>query len=181
MENFYMQIVYIGCRDIDRCIGGIESYMKSLLESLKRRDDVECVIYEGSDREEKRVDKNITYIKFKVTSNKYLNKLLIGLISTKRAMKEYPNADIYHYNANIAGIFSIIPIKKKKKVVYEGHGFEWKRKKWSLAIRVLNKGVDNFVLKQNKNILMCSQEQVDYVNKYFSGKHIMSAPAGIDL
>ncbi|WP_288188408.1 glycosyltransferase family 4 protein [uncultured Treponema sp.] len=176
-----MQIVFIGCRDIDKRVGGIESYMKSLLEVLKRRDDVEAILYEGSDVDEKRIDKNITYIKFKVTSNKYLNKLLIGKVSTRRAMKEYPNADIYHYNANIAGLFSYIPLRKNKKVVFEGHGFEWKRAKWNPIIRKLNKMVDDFVLGRNKNILMCSQEQVDYVNENYPGKHIMAAPTGVDL
>lgn len=172
-----MQIVIIGCRSLDR-VGGIESYMLDLCTCLAEKGH-EIILYAGANSDSVQNLNNFTVKNIKVTSNKYLNKILIGLKSTKRAMKEYPNADIYHFNANVAGFFSFIPLLKHKNVVFHGHGFEWKRVKWNPVVRFCNKMLDNFVLSINKNILMCSQEQVDYVKANFKNKNIMFAPGGV--
>ena len=172
-----MQIVIIGCRSLDR-VGGIESYMLDLCTCLAERGH-EIILYAGAKADSIQIINGFTVKNIKVTSNKYLNKILIGFKSTKRAMKEYPNADIYHFNANVAGFFSFIPILKHKNVVFQGHGFEWKRAKWNPIVRFCNKILDNFVLSINKNILMCSQEQVDYVNAHFKNKNVMFVPGGV--
>ena len=172
-----MQIVIIGCRSLDR-VGGIESYMLDLCTCLAERGH-EVILYVGATSESIEEKNGFKVINLKVTSNKYLNKILIGLKSTLNAMKQYPDADIYHYNANVAGLFTIIPLLKRKNVVFQGHGFEWKRAKWNPVVRFCNKMLDNFVLSINKNILMCSQEQVDYVQSHFKNKNIMFAPGGV--
>lgn len=172
-----MQIVIIGCRSLDH-VGGIESYMFELCTCLAERGH-EIILYAGDKVDSIQTINGFTVKNIKVTSNKYLNKILIGYRSTKKAMKEYPNADIYHFNANVAGFFSIIPIIKHKNVVFQGHGFEWKRAKWNPIVRICNKMLDNFVLSINKNIMMCSQEQVDYVNEHFKNKNIIFAPGGV--
>ena len=170
-----MQIIIIGCRSLDR-VGGIESYMLDLCSCLAERGH-EIILYAGAAEDSIKTINGFTVKNIKVTSNKYLNKLLIGLKSTQRAMKEYPNADIYPLNANDADFFSFTPIQKN--VVFQGHGFEWKRAKWNPLVRFCNKILDNFVLSINKNILMCSQEQVDYVNSHFKNKNVMFAPGGV--
>lgn len=172
-----MQIVIIGCRSLDR-VGGIESYMLDLCTCLAEKGH-QVILYAGAGSNGIEERNGFKVINLKVTSNKYMNKILIGLLSTLRAMKEYPNADIYHFNANVAGFFSFIPILKRKNVVFQGHGFEWKRAKWNPLVRFCNKLLDNFVLSINKNILMCSQEQVDYVRRHFKNKNIMFAPGGV--
>lgn len=174
-----MKIIFIGCRDIDKNIGGIETYMKELISQLQGSTEVDIVLYMGSDKNEQIQKGNILLKKTKITNNKYFNKFFIGLIHTVLALRDERDADIFHYNANIAGLFSVIPIIMKKKVVYMGHGFEWKRNKWSLFIRGVNKLIDNFVISINKNILMCSHEQVEYVNKKFNDKHTGFAPSGV--
>ena len=102
-----MQIVIIGCRSLDR-VGGIESYMLELCTCLAEKGH-EIILYAGAGADSIQTINGFTVKNIKVTSNKYLNKILIGLKSTKRAMREYPNADIYHFNANVAGFFSFIP------------------------------------------------------------------------
>jgi hypothetical protein len=176
-----MKIVFIGCRDIDTCIGGIETYMKQLCYELCKHSDIEVVLYMGSHKNERLVKNNLTLVRQNIFHDKYFNKILIGLISTINALKHDGDAAIYHYNANIAGIFSFLPIMLGKKVVFMGHGFEWKRAKWNSCIRFVNKMIDDFVISINKNILMCSNEQVSYVKKRYSNKHIMFAPSGIYL
>lgn len=172
-----MQIVIIGCRSLDR-VGGIESYMLDMCSCLAEKGH-EIILYAGANVDSIQNINGFTVKNIKVTQNKYLSKILIGLKSTRRAMKEYPNADIYHFNANVAGFFSYIPLLKHKNVVFQGHGFEWKRAKWNPIVRFCNKMLDNFVLSINKNILMCSQEQVDYVKDNFKNKNTMFAPGGV--
>jgi len=175
-----MKIVFIGCRSLD-IVGGIESYMLNLCTALFQR-GIEPILYVGSDLKKTERMNGFTIRHVKINKNKYINKLMLSLFSTMCAIKEYPDADIYHFNANIAGLFSFLLIVMGKKTVYQGHGFEWKREKWSSAIRFFNKLVDYFVLAINKNILMCSKEQIDYVKKIFpSKKNIMLAPGGVFL
>jgi glycosyltransferase involved in cell wall biosynthesis len=172
-----MEIVIIGCRSLDH-VGGIESYMLELSTCLVRAGH-NVKLYVGSDRNTVEFKNGIQIINIKVPSNKYINKLCIGYRSTKSALKNFPRADIFHYNANVAGFFSFIPILKHKNVVFQGHGFEWRRTKWSPVVRFFNKLLDSFVLKINHNILMCSQEQIEYVQNRFKNKNLMFAPGGI--
>lgn len=172
-----MQIVVIGCRSLDR-VGGIESFMLEMCSCLaKKGHDVKLFV--GSDKNCIERKNGFDVVNIKVTNNKYFNKLLIGYKSTKLALKMFPDADIYHYNANVAGLFCRIPLRKNKNVVFMGHGFEWKRAKWNPLIRFFNKCLDNYVLKINRNILMCSKEQVDYVKENFKFKNLMFAPSGV--
>ena len=172
-----MEIVIIGCRSLDR-VGGIESYMLELCSCLVKKGHV-VKLFVGNDCNKIEKINGIDVINIKVPQNKYINKLIIGYKSTKLAMKLYPNADIYHFNANVAGLFSVKLLRKHKNVVFQGHGFEWKRAKWNPLIRYCNKKLDNYVLKHNPNILMCSQEQVEYVEKNFKNKNIMFAPGRV--
>jgi glycosyltransferase involved in cell wall biosynthesis len=137
------------------------------------------VLYIGDDYNKTEILHGVTIVHKKVIKNKYFNKIMIGLISTLSALRNHWDADIYHFNANIAGFFSVLPLILKKKTVFQGHGFEWQRKKWQPLVRFITKILDYFVLFINKNILMCSQEQVNYVKKIFSGKNIMLLPGGV--
>jgi glycosyltransferase involved in cell wall biosynthesis len=172
-----MKIVFIGCRSFNN-IGGIESYMLNMCSSLTLL-GIHSVLYIGSDYNMIEKMHGFTVIHKKIIKNKYLNKIMIGLVSTFSALKNHWDADIYHFNANPVGFFSFLPLFFGKKTVFQGHGFEWRRKKWSPVIRFFTKLLDYFVLFINKNILMCSQEQVDYVEKIFPGKNVMLLPGGV--
>jgi glycosyltransferase involved in cell wall biosynthesis len=172
-----MKIVFIGCRSLNT-IGGIETYMLNLCSCLVVR-GIDVVLYVGSDCNKVEYLNGIKIIHKKVNKTKYFNKIMIGLKSTFYALKNDFNADIFHYNANVAGIFSLFPLLLGKKVVFQGHGFEWKRTKWSLCIRFLDRILDYFVILINKNILMCSREQIIYIQKKFKKKNVMHAPGGV--
>src|SRR5574344_1635984 len=119
-EERSMKIVIIGCRSLDH-VGGIESYMLGMCTGLVQKGH-DIKLYVGSYKDGVEYKNGIQIINIKVTSNRYINKLAIGYKSTKRALKEFPDADIFHYNANVAGLFSVIPILKHKNVVFQGHG-----------------------------------------------------------
>ena len=173
-----MKIVFIGCRSLDH-VGGIESYMLNLCTNLAKN-GIEVVLYVGSDSQKIEAINGFILNHKKVSQNKYVNKFLIGLVSTIYALKEHPDADIYHFNANVAGFFSFLPILLGKITVYQGHGFEWKRTKWNPIVRYCNKLLDYFVLFINKNILMCSEEQISYIKKLFPKKtNVVYAPGGV--
>lgn len=173
-----MKIVFIGCRSL-KLVGGIESYMLDLCSTLAKKGH-RIVLYVGSDNDKTEELNGFQIKNVKVTKNKFLNKISIGFKSTLRALKVDYESDIFHYNANIAGLFSFMPLLFGKKVVFQGHGFEWKRKKWNCFVRFACKLVDNFVLSINKNIFMCSEEQCDYVRKYYRNKNVFFTPGGVN-
>jgi glycosyltransferase involved in cell wall biosynthesis len=172
-----MKIVFIGCRSLNT-VGGIETYMLNLCSYLVVR-GIESVLYIGSDCNKIEELNGIKIIHKKVNKTKYFNKIMIGLKSTFYALKDHFNADIFHYNANVAGIFSLFALLLGRRVVFQGHGFEWKRTKWPLVIRFVDKIIDYFVVLINKNILMCSWEQVVYIQKKFHKKNVEYAPGGV--
>jgi glycosyltransferase involved in cell wall biosynthesis len=172
-----MKIVFIGCRSFDN-VGGVENYMLNLCSNLALL-GITPILYVGSDCNRTELINGFTVIHKKVSKNKYINKIMIGFVSTFSALRDHWDADIYHFNANVAGLFSFIPLFLGKKTVFQGHGFEWQRKKWHPIVRFLNRLLDCFVLFINKNILMCSQEQVDYVKKIFCRKNIIVLSGGV--
>jgi hypothetical protein len=163
-----MKIIFIGCRSLNH-VGGIESYMYHVCSNLVQL-GIEPILYVGSHINKIEKINGFTVVHKKVSKNKYFNKVEIGFVSTVCALREHPDADIFHFNANVAGFFSFLPLLNCKTTVYQGHGFEWKRVKWNIIIRACNKLLDYFVLGINKNILMCSYEQIDYVKKLFPKK-----------
>ncbi len=62
-------------------------------------------------------------------------------------------------------MFSILPIIFGKNVIYQGHGLEWQRAKWSNLMQKIIKVLEWFVVKINNNITMVSQDQTEYIEK----------------
>lgn len=173
-----MKIVFISSRSLDN-IGGIETYMKNLCPRLVKLGH-EVIIYTEGIENGKSTFAGVQIISFKSVRNKFLNKIFVGWKSTLHALKKHRSADIFHYNAMAAGLSSFLPILLHKTVVFQGHGFEWKRAKWSNFNRQIIKLLDDFVLKINRNITMVSEEQSNYVKKRFKKKSITITP-GINL
>ncbi len=172
-----MKIVYIGCRSLDG-LGGIETYMRNLLPILVKR-GFEVVLYVEGKRYEKKIIDGVSVISFPSIQNKFLNKIINATISTLYSIIKDNNVDVYHYNAIPAAFFSVIPILLKHVVVYQGHGFEWKRKKWSKTFQRLIKFGESFVIKINKNITMVSDEQSVYIKTY--NKYSKTITPGVDI
>lgn len=173
-----MKIVFIGSRDIS-LIGGIETYMLNLCSNLTQKGH-EVILYCGGKKFKKEEILGFTVIFIKAPQGKFFNKLLIGLKSTIHALIYQRNVSIYHYNAFGAGLSSVLPLLLGKKVIYQGHGFEWKREKWSSLQRKIIKALDTFVIRINKNITMVSEEQSEYVRNTFNKSSVTITP-GINI
>jgi len=163
-----MKIIYIASRSIEN-IGGIETYMKSLCP-LIAEDGHEVVLYTEGGFFKKEKYKNVNIIKLPSIKSKLLNKIILGIIATLHSVLFNRNVDVYHYNANASALFSFLPKVLNKKVVFQGHGLEWKRAKWSKVSQFLIKKLDDFVISINNNITMVSQEQSDYIYEYYNKK-----------
>lgn len=163
-----MKIVYIASRSLDN-IGGIETYMKSLCPLIAEKGN-EVILYTEGGFFEKEKYKNFNIIKLPSLKSKLLNKIILGIIATLHSTIFNRNVNIYHYNANASALFSFLPRILFKKVVFQGHGLEWKRAKWSRFSQFLIKKLDDFVISINNNITMVSQEQSDYIYAQYNKK-----------
>jgi len=158
-----MKIVFITARSLSS-IGGIETYMKNLCPRLVAMGH-EVILYSEEDKWGKYDYKGTTIITIPSIKSKFFNKIIASCIATFHLIFFVRNVDIVHYNAVAAGIFSFIPRILRYNVVFQGHGFEWQRAKWSCFTRKIIKLADDIVIKINNNITMVSEEQSEYVRK----------------
>ncbi len=173
-----MKIVFITSRSLDK-IGGIETYMKYLTPELVKR-GYEVILYTDGGWFHKSTYKGVTIISLPGIKSKTGTKIFLGFIATLHSIIFNRNVDIYHYNANAAALFSFLPRLLGKNVVYQGHGLEWKRAKWSPFMQKMIKFLDDFVIGINNNITMVSQEQSDYVmSTYHKSAHTITS--GVDM
>lgn len=173
-----MKIVYIASRSINE-IGGIETYMKNLLPKLSDK-GYEIVLYTEGGFFLNSEYRGIEIIEVPAIKSKFLNKIMIGAISTIHSILFNRNVDIYHYNANAAALLSFVPNLLGKKVVYQGHGLEWKRAKWSGIMQNIIQYLDDFVILTNNNITMVSDEQSEYIKSHYN-KNSITINSGVDI
>ena len=173
-----MKIIFIGGRDI-HSIGGIESYMYNLATILKMKGHVPVVFCE-SDRNE------VAYVNgFKVVHNKaiggrYLCKILLSYKSTISSLLKERDALIYHYNAWPPTMASWLAVFCGKIIVYQSHGLEWKRTKYSSFQQKIMKFMEWLTVKMMNNITAVSQEQVNYFLRQY-GKSCVRIPSAVNL
>lgn len=173
-----MKIIFIGGRDI-HSIGGIENYMYNLATCLKNKGN-EPVVFCESDRNE------IEYVNgFKVVHNKsiggrYLCKILLGQKATIQALFKERDAKIYHYNGWGPTIAAWLAFLCGKIIVYQSHGLEWKRTKYSPLQQKIMKFMEWLTVKLMKNITAVSQEQTGFFLTEY-GKKCVTIPTAVNL
>lgn len=173
-----MKIVFIASRSLDK-IGGIETYMKYLTPELVKK-GYEVILYTDGGWFNKNTYKGVTIIALPILKGKIVTKVLLGFIATVHSIIFNRNVDIYHYNADAAALFSFLPKLLNQNVVYQGHGLEWKRAKWSPFSQKIIRYLDDFVIGINNNITMVSQEQSDYVlSRYNKMAHTITS--GVEM
>ena len=160
-----MKIAFIGGRDIHK-LGGIESYMYNLCTELVKMGH-EPIVFCESDRDEIEQLNGFTVIHQKSINSKFWNKPYLGLKAILKVSKEYPDIKVYHFNAAGPAFFGWVARLKGKKTIYEGHGLEWKRTKWSKRQQRILKMFDQSVIKYcTKYHMAVSQEQSDYWSQH---------------
>ncbi len=170
-----MKILFIASRSIEE-LGGIENYMANLCPRLVKLGH-EVILYTEGNNFSEHYFMGVKIISFRSIQSKFLNKILIALKATFHSLIHYNNFDIFHYNAIPSAFFSIFPIILGKNVIYQGHGLEWQRAKWSGLSQKLIKLSEWFVIKINKNITMVSQDQTDYIKYNFNKSAVTITPA----
>jgi len=173
-----MKIAFISSREITK-IGGIETYMANLCPLLVKKGH-EVILYTEGEERKKYDHKGVDIISYTSMKSKFINKIIVGLKATFNIILRQKDVDIIHYNAMASGLFSFIPILLRRNVVFQGHGFEWQRTKWSRSARRVIRFLDSFVIRVNRNITMVSQDQSDYIKAHFK-KDSSTITPGITL
>lgn len=173
-----MRIVYIASRSLNN-IGGIETYMKCLCPLLSEKGH-DIILYTEGGFFKKEKYKNINIVKLPSIKSKLLNKILLGFFGTLHSLLFNRKVDIYHYNANASALFSFIPRLLSLNVVYQGHGLEWKRAKWSNFFQSMIRKLDDFVIFTNNNITMVSEEQSNFILKKYK-KYSKTITSGVHI
>ncbi len=164
-----MKIVFIGGRDIHK-LGGIEAYMYNLCTELVKL-GVEPLVYCESDRDEIETLNGFTVIHQKSINSRFWTKPILGLKAIKRTLKEHPDIDVYHFNAGGPAYFGWIARLCGKRTIYQGHGIEWRRTKWSPFHRLIMQFTNMYVVVFcTKYATAVSEEQTEMLWKRYRKK-----------
>lgn len=173
-----MRIAFIGGRDI-RKLGGIENYMYNLASKLAEMGH-EPIVYCESDHDGEEEINGFRVIYQKSVGGRYLCKILLAYRATVRSLFGKYHADIFHYNAWPPSLASWIPRLFGRKTILQGHGFEWKRTKYSPFQQKIMKFMEWFTAKTNPNLIMVSQEQTDFFAREYN-RQCTTIPTAVNL
>jgi glycosyltransferase involved in cell wall biosynthesis len=172
-----MKIIFIGGRDIT-LLGGIENYMYHLTGRLTSL-GYECVVYCESNRHcEENID-GVRVIRWKSLPSNLLTKPVLSLCSTIHALIHHSDAVYIHYNTWTSSLFAWLPWLFRKKVILQGHGFEWKRTKYSPIARKIHHMMEFITAWIVPHLTMVSEEQSEYFRTHYH-RHPRTIPCAVD-
>ncbi len=182
-----MKIAFIGGRDI-RQLGGIENYVYNLATKLAES-GYEPVVYCESDNDRIENINGFKVIHWKSKGGPYFCKIILGFKSTYHAVLKEKNIQVIHYNCWPSTLFSWFAVICRKKVIYEGHSFEWRGTHFPKYVHIMMKIMAGIAILFHKNCLMVSHSLCDYYqNNYHrkceylpSATNICEAPIGSDI
>lgn len=173
-----MKIVFIGGRDI-HMLGGIENYMYNLATELVKMGHTP-IVYCESDHDATETVNGFEVRYVKGPKSNLVCKPYVGLKATLRTVLKEKDVDFIHYNAWPPSLWSWIPRIFGIPSLMEGHGLEWKRSKYGKRAQKLLKFMEGYSARHNKNLVMCSEEQVKYFMDTY-GKKSECMPGAIHL
>ena len=173
-----MKIAFIGGRDI-KTLGGIENYVYNLATHLAKLGH-EPIVYCESNRNAIEEVNGFKVIYHKSFGGRFLCKILLSLKSTIDALTKEENVELFHYNAWPPSLWSWIPRMVGRKALLEGHGFEWKRTKYSPFQQKIMHLMEWLTAKMHKNILVVSDEQRDYFASHYS-RSCVTIPTAVNM
>ena len=173
-----MKIAFIGGRDI-KTLGGIENYVYNLATHLVKLGH-EPIVYCESNRNAIEEVNGFKVIYHKSFGGRFLCKILLSLKSTIDALTKEESVELFHYNAWPPSLWSWIPRMVGRKALLEGHGFEWKRTKYSPFQQKIMHLMEWLTAKMHKNILVVSDEQRDYFASHYS-RRCVTIPTAVNM
>ncbi|MBR0336689.1 MAG: glycosyltransferase family 4 protein [Alistipes sp.] len=173
-----MKIAFIGGRDI-KTLGGIENYVYNLATHLAKLGH-EPIVYCESNRNAIEEVNGFKVIYHKSFGGRFLCKILLSLKSTIDALTKEESVELFHYNAWPPSLWSWIPRMVGRKALLEGHGFEWKRTKYSPFQQKIMHLMEWLTAKMHKNILVVSDEQRDYFASHYS-RSCVTIPTAVNM
>ena len=173
-----MKIAFIGGRDI-KTLGGIENYVYNLATHLVKLGH-EPIVYCESNRNAIEEVNGFKVVYHKSFGGRFLCKILLSLKSTIDALTKEESVELFHYNAWPPSLWSWIPRMVGRKALLEGHGFEWKRTKYSPFQQKIMHLMEWLTAKMHKNILVVSDEQRDYFASHYS-RSCVTIPTAVNM
>jgi glycosyltransferase involved in cell wall biosynthesis len=173
-----MKIIFIGGRDIHQ-LGGIENYVYNLATCLKNKGH-EPVVFCESDRNKVEYVHGFKVVHNKSTGGRYLCKILLGHKATAYALFKERGATIYHYNGWGPLLAAWLAAACGRTIVYQSHGLEWKRTKYTPRQQKIMKFMEWLTVKLMKNITAVSQEQSNFfLTEYV--KNCVTIPTAVNM
>ena len=160
-----MKIAYIALKGLPLG-GGIEKYTEEVGSRLASRGH-EVITYTMSHYGSKDgYYKGINIKTLPSINSKSFQKLSVTFLASLHCLFN-SNVDITHYHAIGPSIFSFMPKFRKRKVVVQAHGIEWKRSKWGFLGKKFLKISEFSAIKFPDVLTVVSKVQ----KKYFKEKY----------
>jgi len=173
-----MKIVFIGGRDI-HILGGIENYTLNLATQLASFGH-QIIVYCESDHNACESVNGFEVRYVKGPKSNLICKPWVSLLATLRTVFKEKDVSLIHYNAWPPSLWAWIASLAGIPSLMEGHGLEWKRSKYGPIARRILKLMEGVTARCNKNLVMCSMDQVRYFREEY-GRQAVCIPGAINL
>ncbi len=171
MAKKIIRVGLIGFRAVstDYPLGGIEHWVTQIVNNLKE----EFVFGIFTRKKYCKGGGSLSYLvkPYPGLWTKNAETLSHSLCSTITASFKF---DIIHYHGNLAAFWSFIPKIFRKKVIVTLHGADWKRDKWSLPMRFVQRLALKIAMKFSDVVVSCSKYQAQELIKQFSRNVVVS-------
>lgn len=172
-----MRISYIIVRGFKG--GGIEVYTKELAIRLAQKDH-KIRIYTIKGYEYDHLENsNISIKEISAVKTRSLEKITSMLIATIHESIDN-KSDIIHYHAFGPSFLCIIPKVLKRKILVQGHGLEWKRKRWSTFGRYILKITEKISVNTPSIVTVVSKTLQKYIKEKY-GINSVYIPTGVNV
>ncbi len=169
-----IKIGILGTRGIPNKYGGFEQFAQYLSESLVKNDFDVTVYNPHFHTQTKNISKEIKII-YKWCPEKYFgaaSHIIYDFLCLKDALKQ--DLDILlelGYASSSLGLFFVK--KGSSKIIFNMDGMEWKRKKWSYAIKVFTKWTEKIAVMKADYLISDNDGIKKYINDCYNKDSIM--------
>ncbi len=174
-----MRIAYLVVKNLLRG-GGIEKYTRELGKRLAAKGHEISVFSMPHYGQVDPVVEGMRVIQVPCVRRAATEKLTAGASGALRVALSQKNYDIVHFHSVAAGAFGALPRLRGIKTVFQMHGIEWQRSRWSPTGLVALKALEAISLKSHDAYTAVSKTQCNFYlrSRGISMKYI---PTGADV
>lgn len=163
-----MKIAFIALKDLPY-IGGIEKYTEEIGKRLAAEGNEVTVFTTGRTCSRVKEYMGMKIVPVRTLQIKGFERFIASRIATIKA--SFSSVQVIHFHGFENTMLSFLPKLLGKKVIYQGHGLEWERERWSRIVILYFKTINHIVNKFPRFFFTSATVVSNYQRRYYLEKY----------